>query len=544
MWYAHLSMMALEGGEIMGTYVNPGNQAFKRILDPSYVDMTGLISLINERVGGAQSLVCISRPRRFGKSYAAKMLAAYYDCSCDSHALFDKKAISKTKSYEEHLNKYNVIWLDITGFLSEAKSCYRPLSDVPQMIIEALREDLMREYPNLPVRKTLNEELLCATEESDGKQFIFIIDEWDAMIREAKGDGIAQTAYLNLLRGWFKNENFTPKAVAAAYMTGILPIKKDSSQSAISDFKEYSMLYPGKFAKYTGFSETQVKQLCKKNQIDFESAKAWYDGYELAGEHAVYNPFSVMCACQEKICRSFWNTTSAAEAMTDYINMDFDGLQETVAQLIAGAEIEVNTSRFQNDFERFRTKDDVLTLLVHLGYLTYDATQKTVHVPNEEVRDEFRHFLCNDQVGENWRKLLNRSRKLVADTVQGNGEAVAATLEEIRGENYAPQFYNSEQALRAVIKYAYISAIGQYLQVEEMPSGKGIADVAFIPTPLSRLPAMVIELKWNKTAGGAISQIKEKKYAAKLKPYAGNILLVGINYDEKAGKHTCLIEKA
>jgi hypothetical protein len=230
--------------------------------------------------------------------------------------------------------------------------------------------------------------------------------------------------------------------------------------------------------------------------------------------------------------------------MTDYINMDFDGLQETVAQLIGGAEMEVSTSRFQNDFERFQTKDDVLTLLVHLGYLTYDAAQKTVHIPNEEVREEFRHFLSNDQVGEHWRRLLNRSRKLMADTFQGDGDAVAAALEEIRDENYAPQFYNNEQALRAVIKYAYIAAFGQYLAVEEMPSGKGMADVAFIPTPLSRLPAMVVELKWNKTAGGAISQIKDKKYTAKLRPFEGKLLLVGINYDEKTGRHTCLIEKA
>ena len=536
--------MTLEGGENMGTYVNPGNLAFRRIADSDYVDMTGLIRLMNDRVGGAQSLVCISRPRRFGKSYATKMLAAYYDCSCDSHELFDKRIISRTKAYEEHLNKYNVIWMDITGFLSLAKVFHRPLGDVPQMIIDDLREDLKREYPNLPARKTLNEELLCATEASDGKQFIFIIDEWDAMIREAKDDEAAQMAYLNLLRGWFKNDNFTPKVVAAAYMTGILPIKKDGSQSAISNFKEYSMLYPGEFARFVGFSETQVKRLCKKNKMEFEGVKAWYDGYELAGEHAVYNPYSVMNACMEKDCRSFWNTTSVSEAMTDYINMDFDGLQETVAQLIGGAEMEVNTSRFQNDFERFQAKDDVLTLLIHLGYLTYDAARKTVRIPNEEVREEFRNFLCNDQVGDNWRKLLKRSRKLMEDTVLSNGEAVAAALNEIRGENYAPQFYNNEQSLRAIIKYAYISAFGQYLQVEEIPSGKGIAYVAFIPTPLSRLPAMIVELKWNKTAGGAIVQIIEKKYTAKLKPFAGNILLVGINYDEKTGKHSCMIEKA
>ncbi|MBR1711361.1 MAG: PD-(D/E)XK nuclease domain-containing protein, partial [Clostridia bacterium] len=162
----------------------------------------------------------------------------------------------------------------------------------------------------------------------------------------------------------------------------------------------------------------------------------------------------------------------------------------------------------------------------------------------EEVRNEFRRFLCNDTVGENWRELLGRSRRLLADTVQGDGEAVAQALDKIRGEKDAPQFFDNEQSLHAIIKYAYISAFGQYLTVEEIPTGKGIADVAFLPTSLSRLPAMVVELKWNKTAGGAISQIKKKNYPAKLKPYAGNILLVGINYDEKAGKLSCQIEKA
>ena len=528
----------------MGRYVNPGNLAFRRIAGPNYVDMTGLIQLINDRVGGDESLVCISRPRRFGKSYAAKMLTAYYDCSCDSHELFDRKIISSTEAYEEHLNKYNVICLDITSFTSDVKKRHASFLEVPEMIEKALWKDLVENGFVPKVNDALNDFLLRCVASDNGRPIIFIIDEWDAMIREAKNEPAAQDAYLNLLRGWFKDDSFTPKVVAAAYMTGILPIKKDGSQSAISDFEEYSMLYPEEFARFVGFSETQVKRICEKNNMDFESVKAWYDGYELAGEHAVYNPYSVMNACREKDCRSFWITTSAAEAMTDYINMDFDGLQETVAQLIGGAEIEVNTSRFQNDFERFQTKDDVLTLLVHLGYLTYDAARKTVRIPNEEVREEFRNFLGNDHVGENWEKLLNRSRKLIADTVSGDGEAVAAALEEIRGENYAPQFYNNEQSLRAIIKYAYLAAIGQYLRVEEIPSGKGIADIAFIPTSVSRLPAMIVELKWNKTAGGAIAQIKEKNYTATLKPFAGNLLLVGINYDEKTGKHTCLIEKA
>ena len=528
----------------MGTYVNPGNQAFERLLGSSYVDMTGLIRLVNDRVGGEESLICVSRPRRFGKSYAAKMLTAYYDCSCDSHSLFDKKKIARTKSYREYLNSFNVICLDITGFISTVKKRSGSLSDVPQLIEEALWKDLVELDFKPREGDTLNDFLARCVEYSGGRQFIFIIDEWDAVIREAKHDENAQTAYLNLLRGWFKNTNFTPKVVAAAYMTGILPIKKDGSQSAISDFHEFSMLYPGEFAAYTGFSEAQVKRLCKKSKIDFEHVKLWYDGYELAGEHAVYNPYSVVSACRERNCRSFWVATSAAEAMTDYINMNFDGLQETVAKLIGGAEIAVNPSQFQNDFERFRTKDDVLTLLIHLGYLTYDVTRSTARIPNEEVRDEFRNFLCNDHVGEHWRRLIDRSRKLLSDTIRGDQDAVAAALEEIREENYAPQFYNDEQALRAVIKYAYISALGQYFKIEEMPSGKGIADVVFLPKAMSGLPAMVIELKWNKTSGGAIEQIKEKNYTANLKAYEGRLLLVGINYDAKTHRHTCVIENS
>ena len=290
-----------------------------------------------------------------------------------------------------------------------------------------------------------------------------------------------------------------------------------------------------------GFSETKVESLCEKKQMDFGEVKAWYDGYELADGHTIYNPYSVMSACREKSCRSFWGKTSASEALTDFINMDFDGLQETVAQLIGGAEIPVNTSRFQNDFARFHSKDDVLTLLVHLGYLTFDAGRGTVHIPNEEVRNEFRNFLGSDRFEAHWVKLIGRSRKLLRDTIAGDGPAVAAALEEIRAEQYAPQFYNNEQALRAVIKYAYLAAFGQYVKIEEMPSGKGIADVAFLPTPFSRLPAMIAELKWNQSAGGAIAQIKSRKYPAALKPFAGSLLFVGINYDEKAGEHSCVI---
>ena len=377
-----------------------------------------------------------------------------------------------------------------------------------------------------------------------GKQFIFIVDEWDALIREAKDEPATQEAYLNLLRGWFKNNSFTPKVVAAAYMTGILPIKKDGKESAISDFDEYPILEPDEFAEFTGFLEEEVQEKCQQCGLDYQQIKEWYDGYDFPNIGAIYNPYSVMKALKKKKCQSYWKHTTAAESLKSYINMNFDGLQEMIARLISGEEMPVNVRDFQNDFETFDKADDVLTLLIHLGYLTYHTENRTVRIPNNEVREEFKQLISSENEGKEWMKLITRSKKLLDATLEKNTYTVTAIIEEIRAEHYAPQFYNNEQALRAIIKYAYICTEGIFLKIEEIPSGKGIADVVYTPKPMSKYPAMVIELKWNKTADGTNEQIKAKKYTAALKPFAGNIILVGINYDEKTGEHTCTIENA
>lgn len=525
----------------MGTYVNPGNKGFQEILQSEYVDKTGLIALVNKSVGTMEKLICISRPRRFGKSYAAKMLCAYYDCSCDSHALFDDKEIARQPGYQEHLNQYHIISIDVTGFLSMAQRKGVRLKDVPNMISDGVLAELGELYPEC-VRDSLTESLIRCVDRT-GRSFIFIIDEWDALIREAKEDPVSQKCYLNLLREWFKNNNFTPKVVAAAYMTGILPIKKDGSQSAISDFTEYPILDPDGFAEFTGFTEGEVRHLCERYGMDFEDARKWYDGYDFPDVGAIYNPYSVMQAMKKKRFDSYWRKTSAAESLMTYINMDFEGLQETVSRLIFGEEIEVDTECFENDFETFGSRDDVLTLLIHLGYLTWHRESGMAHIPNEEVRTEFQKILKGRNVNRKWMELLSRSRKLLEDTIAGNTEAVAKAIEEIRGMQYAPTFYNDEQALRYVVKFAYIAAIDQYLKVEELPSGKGIADVVYLPKPKSALPALVIELKWNKPAEGAIRQIKDRNYPAVLKDYGGEVVMAGISYDAKKKEHSCVIER-
>ena len=368
----------------------------------------------------------------------------------------------------------------MTGFLSDIAQRHGQIREVTGLITEALKKDLLAVFPYLTPDLSLSECFLrCA--EKEEKQFVFIIDEWDALIREAEDDREVQKAYLNLLRGWFKNISFTPKVVAAAYITGILPMKKDGSQSAISDFMEYPILYPDGFAEYTGFTEAEVSQLCRKYQMDYEDAKVWYDGYDFQDFGTIYNPYSIMQAMRNRKYRSYWQKTSASESLATYINMDFDGLQEAIARLITGEEIEIDPDGFENDFVSFHSKEDVLTVMVHLGYLTYHEETRTVRIPNEEVRIEFRKLLKASQPCAKWANLLQKSQKLLEDTIAGDSEQVAAAISALRDTQYAPTFYNDEQALRYIVKFAYISAIGQYMKVEELPSGHGIADVVYLP---------------------------------------------------------------
>ncbi|MBQ9155416.1 MAG: AAA family ATPase [Eubacterium sp.] len=528
----------------MGVYFNPGNRGFAEINDSDYVDKTALIELINQTVEKKNKLTCISRPRRFGKSFAAKMLTAYYDCSCDSHALFDDKKIAGTQDYEKYLNKYNVIYLDITGFISEAKSKHQSLRDVPVMIQSALLKDLIAGGFEYIKGDSLSECLLRNVSKPDVSRFVFIIDEWDALIREAKDDETAQQAYLNLLRGWFKNNNFTPKVVAAGYMTGILPIKKDGSQSAISDFKEYSMIKPRKFGEFVGFTEDEVRELCQQRNIHFDSMKMWYDGYHFQGVGSVYNPNSVIQAIENEDFDSYWTETSAAEGLLEYISKDYHGLTQTIAELIGGVDVTINTMGFANDLTSFKGKDDVLTLMVHLGYLSYDAERRTVRIPNEEIKQEFARSV-REVKHEATLKRLAESDQLFADTIQGNEMAVANQIEKIHDEECAPLHYNKEDSLRSVIKLAYYTYRDYYLQFEELPSGKGYADIVYIPRKTSEWPALVVELKWNKSAEGAIDQILKRKYPDALVNLDCPVLLVGIAYDKDAEggekKHFCKI---
>ncbi len=370
----------------MGNYLNPGNDAFRMMVnDDIYVDKSGLIAFTNSRIGKNKRFICVSRPRRFGKSMTAAMLSAYYDKSCDSSELFERLEIAGDPSFREHLNHYDVIFLNIQQFLRKAGS---PENLVPHMESRVLTE-LKKTYPERidQDESSLPDALtdLYRTDTGSHRGFLFIIDEWDCIFRVEKENTAAQKAYLDFLRDLFKDRIY----VRLAYLTGILPVKKYGTHSALNIFDEFSMTAPGKLAKYTGFTEKEVRALCRSFGIKFSEAKKWYDGYRFKEVKHIYNPKSIVDALTENDFRSYWTSTETYEALQVYIDLDLDGLREAVAIMLGGECFEVDTGSFQNDMTTFKSRDDVLTLLVHLGYLAYDASRKSVFIPNQEVREEF-----------------------------------------------------------------------------------------------------------------------------------------------------------
>lgn len=521
----------------MGNYLNVGNAGFEAMIKDIYVDKTGMIKYINRTLGTTRKLTCFSRPRRFGKSFAAKMLCAYYDKSCDSRKLFQGLAISKDVSFEKYLNKFDVIYLDITWFISSVEDIKNTVCILQEKVIKELREA----YPDARQEHTLPETLAAISEITRSK-FIVIIDEWDALFREVKDDRDLQDEYIMLLRGLFKNSGLTDKIIEAAYMTGILPIKKYGNQSAVSDFIEYNMLEPEPLEEYVGFTEEEVRALCAGSRLGFEDIQKWYDGYVLGDNIHVYNPKSVIEAVNRNRIRNYWTRTETYESLKVYIDLDEDGLKDAIIQMLSGKHVKIKVGSFQNDMTNIKSKDDVLTLLVHLGYLAYDSGEEAVFIPNEEVRQEFVLAVTTGKHKE-LAELIRNSDRLLEQTLKMNEEAVAAAVEEAHKAVSSPISYNNEESLRSTIRLAYLTCIDEFMWFQELPSGKGYADLAFVPKKGSSMPVILIELKWNKSDEGAIKQIKNRDYPYVLKDYGSDILLVGINYDEKSKKHTCKIEK-
>lgn len=473
---------------------------------------------------------------------AADMLAAYYSRGEDSEALFGGLAIAKAPSYRAHLNQYDVIKVNMQEFLSATRS----MDEMLAMLQNYLTFDLLEQFESIRFRDKENliqvmKDVYAGTQ----RPFVILIDEWDCLFREYQADKDAQKKYLDFLRAWLKDKDY----VALAYMTGILPIKKYGTHSALNMFWEYSMTDPGDLAEFFGFTEMEVKALCGEYQMSFEETRAWYDGYGLANHgragvtlYSMYSPKSVVEAMTRHKFGAYWNQTETYEALKVYIQMDMDGLKDAVVRMLAGGSVRINTGTFSNDMTTFTGKDDVLTLLVHLGYLTYDSEQETVSIPNKEVSQEYVNAIST----MDWHEVIRsveHSRELLKSLWALDADAVAAGIDRAHQEISILQ-YNDENALSCTIHLAFYFAREYYTIVRELPAGKGFADICLIPRKLhADKPAVVVELKWDRSARGAIAQIKERRYVDALKDYTGNLILAGINYDRETKKHSCLIER-
>ena len=523
----------------MGIYINKGNGGFRQIRNSEYVDKSELISVVNKTLFTEQKFTCVTRCRRFGKSMAAKLLAAYYDHSCDSRQLFADLQIAKDPTFEDHLNKYPVIYVDMTSFITRFRT-----DDIIMCLQKELKEDLQTAYPQVVLRE--DDDFMAFLQRisiETGEHFVFIIDEWDAICREfAEKKPEVMEEYLNLLRRMFKDISGM-EVFAAVYMTGILPIKKFKTQSALNNFLEYSMIEPGDMGEFFGFTKEEVKMLAERHDVDFDELEKWYDGYQIGDVTSMFNPNSVIQAIMRRRCRSYWASTGAYDTVARYIQMNYEGLKDDIIKMLAGGRCKVNPTKFQNDMSIVRSKDDVLTVLIHLGYLSYEWKKSECYIPNKEVAGEMVNAV-EDSQWTNVVKALETSEQLLQATLEGDEEAVAHYVDAAHDENTSILSYNNENSLACVLSIAYYYARNDYVIHRELPTGKGFADIVLIPRKNVDSPAIVLELKFNQNADAAIDQIRRKQYPDSVAPFANDLLLVGINYDRQTKQHTCRIEKA
>ncbi len=524
----------------MGRFVNPDNSGFQTALNAEiYVDKTEIIDYTNRVLESTDAFICNSRPRRFGKSITADMLSAYYSKGCDSETMFSKYKISQTENFRKYMNQYDVIHFDVQWCMNVAGGPDQVIGYITENVIQELREF----YPEIVTEEVKSVvEALSRINEKTKARFVIIIDEWDVLIRDEAMNHQVQEQYINFLRDLFKGILPT-RYIALAYLTGILPIKRTKTQSALNNFQEYTMLAAGPLSSYIGFTEEEVKDLCEVYHQDFQEVKHWYDGYIL-GKYQVYNPRAVVCLMKSGEFQSYWSQTGSYDVVVPLINMNFDGLRNDIITMLSGQAVEVDVSSFQNDTVHFENKDDVLTYLIHLGYLGYDQTYQTAFIPNEELRQE----MVRATRRRKWDEMISFQREseaLLNATLEMDTDAVAAGIEKIHMDYASTIQYHDENSLSSVLTIAYLSSMKYYFKpIRELPTGRGFADFVYIPKPEHRedYPALVVELKWNQKAVTALNQIKEKRYPESLKQYTGDVLLAGISYNKKTKEYQCKIE--
>ena len=550
----------------MGCILNPvdGN-TFVELVEAKdigiFVDKTDFISKTNVRLNTAGKLLSLTRPRRFGKTVTAHMLLAYYSKGYAGSKIFDCLHISNRVDYPEHLNKYDVIYIDmntIDGLFddySNQKDKVEGVNDLVDYLEYSIINELKlnNEFSEClkkhQVENTaLLKAILAITQEMSTK-FIFIMDEWDLVYREYRNDEILQQKFIKLLKNLFKSDG-GKACFGLAYLTGILPIKKYNSQSALNNFDEFNMLSSGDLAPYFGFTEEEVADIVKSPdcKVSHQNLKEWYEGYKIKGID-IYNPNSVCKAVSRNECISYWSKTSSNDEVSRLINMDFDGVKKDVMNLIEGARVLFDFSNFQNDMVTIKNKNDVFSLLVCLGYLGCsdigsDSDYKQAYVPNKEIKQALMGIIKDQEWYERIEN-FKRSEGLLKAILELDATTVATLIQDVHNSPAVALLdYNDEESLTYCVMTGLLwSTLGKYITHREEQAGKGRVDLVYEPAIKGTTPLILIEFKYDGSAEEAIAQIKKQEYFKRYTGQYRNIIIVGINYSTKTKDHQCLIEK-
>ncbi len=525
----------------MGYYVNPDNESLITSLNSKpYVDKSGLIGVLNENVNTNHANVCVSRPRRFGKSMAVDLAVAYYSRGCDSRNLFEKLYLSKTEGWDKYLNKFNVIQLDLIDYFSPTMSTADSLEKMRREVVE----ELCIEFEDVDIDTTM--EITQAMKKIYLKtktHFMVFIDEYDLPIREqAKLEELEP--YLHFLNEMFKSRSMQ-NVIKLGYLTGILPPVADRVESKLNNFTQFSILSPKRMAPYFGFTSGEVKQLCEQYDLNYEECCRWYDGYKLFMNNEytdIFNPQAVAEAIRDGECNSYWPETASYEPISEQINRNADGIQEAIIKMLTKESVPVDVSGFLNSLDKIETRDEILTYLIHLGYLSYDAQNKTCTIPNLEIQKRWKYIVSRANRYNKVNEVLAQSAQLLEDTIALKSDKVAEGLRNAHSRIGTILTYNDEATLQWAIYLAYFSAIEYYTILKETPIGEGVADLVFIPYVPNK-PAIVIELKVDQSTEVALKQIDSRHYTKGLEHYHGNVLKVAVNYNRKNKEHECEIRE-
>ncbi len=509
------------------------NQFTKETKGKYFVDKSRLIEEINKLVGMSSQYVCITRPRRFGKSTNLMMLASYYSKGVDFKDVFDKLEISKSKTYLEHLNKHNVIYIDFSEVPNKKNFTYEEYMDRFEVFI---KEDLKEMCPDLKIIPQMElYDIFDQVFKRKSEGFVFIIDEWDYIFNKNLFTKDERDLFLTFLMTLLKGKSY----VELVYMTGILPVAKYFDGSTLNMFDECTMLNDKTYDKYFGFTEDEVRNLCKKqDEISMSELKEWYNGYKTHDGINLYNPRSVSFALNKASCQSYWTNTGAFDGILRYINMNIDGIKDDIIKMIAGIPIKMVLKGYSAEKTSFGNENQVFSAMAIYGLLSYHNGM--VRIPNHELQLKFDEAIQDKSVGK-VAKLIKDSEEMLEATLKRDTKKMEEIIQAAHDYNIPLLKYNDENSLSCVVTLVYLLARDDYNIKREERAGAGLADFVFHPYDRSQ-PAFILELKKDSTPEDAIRQIRERRYIEALDDCTGEKFAVGIVYDSKNKNHKIKIE--